>query len=432
MFRKLAVAALMCLLGFAQAGMSIEVVNRENATLNIHGRLQTFGFSDYVLDDFRDHLRVFLFVRQARLMFDGQVNGINYDMMLAFGGEELVRNTGGTVSNTSLGLLDFSADAPVFGSHWLKMGQFKVPYGLERLHDSGSLLFADRSIAELPFNLGRDVGFALHREDETSKLAYALAVMTGGGRDNPIRNLPLRLSSPMLVLRAGIRDGVADDLFAPKQVDPDEQKPGYQLMVNGMFIRDSRVGHSTVLQVKPVEKGLLTDANWNQYISQRDVTNNSNYMTGDLIQAGGDVMWRTLMGAGLFTAEAEANYGQYRNVVGFLEMTGARAQASWFRNKWGIGMRYAVVFADDKFTSSGGRKIFANREPMHEVTPSLTFFHRKNIKIVMDAPVLIDVPVAIENKIGYYVLTDQPDQTNVGTIIRQTVPSARMVIQFMF
>lgn len=427
--KKLAIAAAF-LLGIVQAGMSIEVINKENVRLNMHGRMQMFGLTDYVLDEWRDHIRVFLFVRQARLAFDGDVNGIRYDVEYAFGGEEGLKNTGGTVANSSLGLLDFSAEVPTYRTLAVKFGQFKVPYGLERMENSGDLMFTDRSIAHLPFNLGRDVGVALY--DNAEKYSYAFALMTGGGRDNPLRNLPLRLGTPMVVFRGGIKNNMDDSLFDPKQVDPDGLKPGFGAFVNAMYQRDSRVGHSTVMQVKPVEKGLLTDPNWNQFLALKDVTGGSNFLLGDLWQAGGDTTWRTNAGPGLLTLEAEANYGQYKNSAGWLEMSSARAQVSFFKNPWGIGLRYAVLFTDDKATSTGGRKILENKMPIHEIAPSITLFHKKYFKIVLDAPVLIDVPVSIENKLGYYVLTDQPDQTNAGSIIRQVVPSGRMVAQLSF
>lgn len=425
----LILSTLLCPAQFAQ---SIEIIDKENVKLNMHGRLQSYAFTDYVLDEYRDHLRLLLFVRQARLKFTGQVNGINFDVQYAFGGEEGVKNTGGTVANSSLGLLDFSAGVPLFGSHYVKFGQYKVPYGLERLENSGDLMFADRSIATLPFNQGRDVGFSL--VSNADRFAYSAGIFTGGGRDNPIRDLPIRLGTPLIVLRGGYKDGIDDDLFNPKQTDPESLKPGFAVFANALFLKDSRVGHSTVMQTKPVEKGLLTDSNWNPFIAQTDGTGASNFLTGDLWQGGGDVVWRTNAGAGLFTTEAEVNYGQYKNLVGLLEMTGARVQAGYSKSFWGVGLRYAVIFADDKFAKSG-RKIFANREPVHEITPSITIFHRKFLKVVMDAPVLVDVPVSIESaptKLGYYVLTDQPDQTGAGTIIRQTVPSARLVVQFSF
>ena len=418
---------MLSILAWIQAAQSIEVINKENVTLNMHGRLQTFGLSDYVLDPYRDHLRIFLFVRQARLAFDGQVNTLKYDVEYAFGGEEGLKNTGGTVANSSLGLLDFAVDVPVRNDIYAKIGQFKVPYGLERLQNSGDLLYTDRSIAHLPFNQGRDVGLALY--DSSQGFAWNFGLFTGGGRDNPIRNLPMRLGTPMFVFRGGYQSEAEENPFDPKQIDPDGLKPGFSVMTNLLFIRDTRVGHSTVLRVKPVEKGLLTDSNWNPFIDTADGASGSH--TGDLFQGGGDLTWRTGMGSGLLTTEAEVNYGQYKNKIGWLEMTGARTQLGYQQNQWGAGLRYGVIFADNKFAKSG-RVIFVNHRPVHEITPSFTFFHKKFLKIVISAPVLVDVPVSTETNLGMYVLTDQTDQTNAGPIIRQTVPSARAVVQFSF
>ncbi len=420
----LALAAIM-----AQTGWSIELVSKDDATLNMHGRLQTFGFTNYVEDPFRDHLRLYLFVKQARLAFNGHVNDIKYDVELAFGGEEGLQTTSGGTANASQGLLDFNMDVPLFGTAYLKTGQFKVPYGLERLTNSGSLLFAERSIMTAPFNAGRDVGVALY--DNADRYAYTLGIFTGAGRDNPIRDIPLTLGAPLITARAGIKNRIDDDLFDPKQVSLEPMKPGFAVFANALYIKDSRVGHSTVLQVKPVEKSLLTNSNWNPFITQKDVTGGSNYLLGDLWQAGGDAVYRVNAGPGLLSVEGEANYGLYKNSAGNVQATGARIQFGYHQSPWSVALRYAIVFPDDK-SGNGTVKIFKNRDPIHEVTPSITMFHKKNLKIIFDAPIQVDVPVSVENKLGYYVLTDQPDQSGVGTVIRQVVPSGRMLLQLVF
>ncbi len=431
--RKIALA--MALFGLMSGvAHSIEVVNKDDVKLNMHGTLQSYAFTNYVNDEYRDHLRLLLFVRQARLRFTGEVNTIKFDVQYAFGGEEGVKNTGGTVANSSLGLLDFSADVPVpfLSQTYFKFGQYKVPYGLERLEYSANLMYADRSIATLPFNQGRDVGFSLVNSAEHHVLSGS--IFTGGGRDNPIRDLPIRLGSPMLVVRGGYKNGIDENLFEQKQTDYDQLKPGFALFGNALYMEDSRVGHSTVMQTKAVEKGLLTDSNWNPYIGVADVTGVSNFVTGDLWQAGADMIWRKALASGIFSTEAEANYGIYKNTLGYVEATGGRVQVGYSKSFWGLGLRYAVIFPDDKFAKSG-RKVTGQRDPIHEITPSLTLYHKKFFKIVMDAPLLIDVPVSVESsptKLGAYVLTDQPDQTNAGAITRQTVPSGRLVMQFSF
>ncbi len=60
----------------------------------------------------------------------------------------------------SLSLLDFVFNMPLLGSQttYLKVGQFKVPYGREQLAYEANLQFADRSINNLGFVVGRDVG----------------------------------------------------------------------------------------------------------------------------------------------------------------------------------------------------------------------------------------------------------------------------------
>ena len=87
--------------------------------------------------------------------------------------------------------------------------------------------------------------------------------------------------------------------------------------------------------------------------------------------------------------------------------------------------------------ANGGAAITGTR-PYYEITPAITYYFKgHDMKIVADAPVLIDVPVINEYNVGSYVITEQPDQVTYltagqGTIRRQVVPEARLMFQIAF
>jgi len=73
-------------------------------------------------------------------------------------------------------------------------------------------------------------------------------------------------------------------------------------------------------------------------------------------------------------------------------------------------------------------------DPIHEVTPMLTYRLQKNVKIILDGSILLDVPVAVEEGVGAYVLTDHPEEITAEgvTIERQNVINLRAAVQINF
>jgi Phosphate-selective porin O and P len=268
-------------------------------------------------------------------------------------------------SNTGLTLLDFSFDVPLFNteSTWFKVGQFKVPYSRESITDEAQFQLVEHSINFLGFNLGRDVGAALHTYQ--GRFAGTMGIFTGGARDVPLRFLPEHLGVPMLVARLGYNDGLDKDVFTIAQNDLRPQRTVKATYINAMFMKNTHIGHSTVLQA--------------------------------------------------------------RN----LRISGARVQGGVLMNKFETTIRYAVMVPDENFAKSG-TKITGNR-PIQEVVPALSYYIKgHDHKVVLDFPVLIDVPIFIENAAGAYVSVEQPDQASVivpatGRVERQTVPEARLM-----
>ncbi|HZN55256.1 MAG TPA: porin [Candidatus Polarisedimenticolaceae bacterium] len=67
----------------------------------------------------------------------------------------------------------------------LRIGQYKVPFGLQELTQDMRQEFVDRSIASAKFAPSRDVGLMLHGQFLEKKLGYQVGVFNGGGQNNP-------------------------------------------------------------------------------------------------------------------------------------------------------------------------------------------------------------------------------------------------------
>jgi hypothetical protein len=403
---------------------------------NLGGRLQVLGVGEKVNDPIAYKERVYLFMKQARLNVSGKAGKFKYFSEIGFAGEEeavVAPNPGVT-----LNLLSCSVDMQLGESTFLKVGQFKVPYSRERLTDSGHLLFDTRSLQNLGFRIGYDVGLALHQYH--GNFAYAFGVFTGGGRDIPERYLPESLGVPMLVTRLGWNNGYDEDIFTTRHKKHDVDTSGQALFFNAMYTKDSLVGHSSVQNVKLTEKSLLTNPNWNPYIGKTPLDKSVHW------QVGLDAANRMSTSFGHYSLEFEANYAKFENSYGLLNIAGGRLEGGAIAKPLGYSLRYAVLYPDKRFsyaytdasTKARVEKKITTGKAIHEITPAISyFFEKEQAKIILDFPYFIQVPVAIEDKVGAYVLTEQVDQVSVlsksgSSIERQNVPEIRILFQMMF
>jgi hypothetical protein len=412
------------------------VVTGDEFSLDARGRMQWLGVAQHLDDDVRNDGRLYLFMKQARLRFTGRYDDTKFDVHWAYGGEDVVAVNPGV----ALSLLDFSFDVPFILDTRVKIGQFRVPYGRERLTDAGTLNFGDRSIQSPGFHWNRDVGVALHTY--RGKFAGAAGIFTGGGRSVPQRYLPEILGIPMVVARLGYNDGVDEDIFNVRARERQVDRTKKAVFVNALYLKDSLVGHSTVLNVRSTDKSLLINSNWNPFITRAPLSQ------GEVWQAGGDAVIRTPLAGGTLTAEAEANYARFENPHGALALKGGRVQVGLSKGAVEMNLRYARLYPDKRMantytpagtTTPANTLLAPDGKPMQELTPSLTYHYRKNVAVVMDLPILIDMLVFKEGNLGGYVATEQPDQASVvkpgafpGSVTRETVPEARLMIQFTF
>jgi len=425
--RTAALAAL--LLGLTARGFAVELITKDDMELNVGGRMQLFGLGQTVKDPHRTDARVFLFMKQSRLMFFGRYENYKYYVELAFAGEEEVAN-----KNASLNLLDYYFDVPLGDAAFVKLGQFKIPYSRERITSSGEMLFAERSIQSLAFKPGRDVGVAVH--GGKGALAGVFGVFTGGGRDVPERYLPEKLGFPLVALRLGVNNNLDKDVFTLSQTDHAADRVKTAVFLNALYTKDTIIGHSTVLNVKTSDKNLLLNPNWNPYIVMTP------YDKGDLWQAGADAALRAPLGSFTFTGEIEGNTAEFHNNYGTLNLAGGRAQIGLYKKPIEAAVQYAFVIPDNKmaYYDTAAKKTYAvtGSRTIHQITPSVTYHLKKlqKAKIILDAPVLLNMPTFIEKGVGAYVASEQPDQTSVlksgGRVKLQTVVEARMLFQLAF
>jgi hypothetical protein len=408
------------------ARADISVVHTDDSELQIGGMAQGLGLGQEVDDPYKSHERAYLFLKEARLRTDGHYGDYRFYLELGLGGEdEVVAPSPGV----SLGLLDLSFDIPVLGSKttYVKVGQFKVPYGREQLTYTGDMQFADISIESLGFDVGRDVGVAV--VSHPGPVTLIGGVFTGGGRDIPPDHyLPEKLGVPLVAARAvvGNLDG---DPFLLTQTGPRPDHLRAAFAVNGLYTRDSLVGHSTVLNVKLVDKSLLLDSNWNPYIAKAP------FSQGSWWQAGTDAAFRTPAGPVAVSGEIEGDWAGYQNQYGVVHMAGGRTQFAVSRGPFEVAARYAFMVPDKNFTVSGAE--ITGNEPMHEITPSLTYVIKDEMmKLVLDVPYLVHVPVFNEKGVGSYVGTEFPDESALlakgGTVNRQNVVEGRFMFQARF
>jgi len=446
---KITIALRLCVIAFMIAGgsgysafaetesdASQALAKTETITVNlpkIGGTIQMLGVAEHLKDDYRSDNRVYLFQKQARLNVSGTEESIDYYFLLQFGGEEVPKGRNGNVGNTVMSLLEAYVDIPLVSRNLgVRVGQFKAPFSREMLSDTDSLQFADYSINALGFNVGRDVGVALH--GALGGFEAAAGVFTGGGINVPQRYLPQELNVPMSVVRMGFNT-MDKNVLTVEQFNPSTSRQGFAVYVSGMYQEDSRIGHSSVMSSKQNDVSLFYNTNWNPYL--RAVTA-SQVEIGTLMQLEADAAFLLDFGRVKLNGAVEANYGKYKNDLGSLTMRGGAAHGGIFIAPVLMSLRYAVLYPDENFGyfKSPTTYPIVGKAPIHEITPSMTFFFGRHVKLTMDLQIWIGVPVAMEPNLGAYNLMTMPDQAkwaaSTDAVKRQNAATGRMNFQFTF
>lgn len=161
----------------AAFGKGVTVANEAgNLSLNVRARIQA-RFTETVSDT---HAEEFL-IRRMRLSLRGKFfsNQLEYNVQLGFANAD-------TEPDLRLPLRD--AYVTWSPKEWfsLRFGQMKVAYARQRRTSSGTLQFADRSVATAELNLDRDVGVVAMLGDlplGPSTLSADVGVYGGDGRN---------------------------------------------------------------------------------------------------------------------------------------------------------------------------------------------------------------------------------------------------------
>ena len=418
------------LVGMSAPSLAItEVAKTGDLEIGIGGRMNLMGLGELSQDPVRDKNRIYLFQKNSRLEFSAKQGEHLFYSQLALGGEDVY------TGNTNLTLLDmYTKVSTPLGN--VVAGQYKVPFGGEQLSDGGNLIFNKRSLLEMGFQMGRDYGLAW--QNTMGPVNAIVGVYAGGGRDVPERYIPVKMGVPLLVARVGVGE-IGKDLYSlpepyetQRSFGEDETKSG--LYLNGMYTKNTLVGHGSVLSQRKFDNTIMLNTAWNPYLAAQPNSEGNEYWA-----AGVDYAIQN----GPVRAEAEVNHAQFSNNLGELKLSGARAQVGYNVNPFEVALRYSALLPDTKFaatnaTSKATTPLTADGKAIQEIAPSITWYiNGHNLKLIADLPIQIDAPVVTETGIGNYNLINQPDQTSYlttgkGTLSRQLNIQGRLGLQYQF
>jgi phosphate-selective porin OprO/OprP len=155
----------------------------DNAQISLSNRIQ-FRFIDEMPDSkvrlpgtTADGQSVPSFrIRRAKTSLEGWFwkKELTYEVQLSWAGPEA-----GASTQTPLEDARLTWDASKTGAFKITIGQFKVPLGRQSMTSSGHLQFADRSLLDLEFTRGRDIGIQLSGRVAQDKVEYFAGVFNG-------------------------------------------------------------------------------------------------------------------------------------------------------------------------------------------------------------------------------------------------------------
>jgi hypothetical protein len=241
----------------------------------------------------------------------------------------------------------------------------------------------------------------------------------------------------MLVTRFGVNSGLDQDVFTPYNFEAMQGKAGQAAYVNAAYTKDSRVGHSSPLNTKYLDKSLMLDSAWNPYIAASD-------QKAEYYQLGADVaIQRPISATCDLLLSAEINYADFKNDVGELKSSGGVTSADLLFKNWALSLRYAVVSPDENMAYTYTDAVTKETtlypitdKNIQEIGGSIVRFIRNhNLKLIADLVVQMDVPVAIEEGNGAYNLMAQSDQVsyaaNEGIELQENY-IGKLMVQYEF
>ncbi len=431
--RHLALLTAIALVGLLRAGA-------EDLKVRLGGHIRPLWLVQRVDDPYRHKTQLFHFLRTARLSVQAEYRGLSlYSELTLTGREAEIPLSPATNPTWGLNatLLDFYGDIqlPFLSGISVRLGQFKVPFGREQLARYRDMDFVDRTPLWTFIGLGRDVGGALHGTIG-DMVDFALAVQTGVGRDVPERFLPEIVEMlPMITLRVGARSQeLKTNAFLFPHASAPSGKLTWSIAANALYLKDVLTGHSTVLNVRAKDKPLLLQPVWNPYIARRPLE------AGEGLGIGADGMLSLPVEPLQLRLEAEGAWARYKNTYGELSVLGAWVAALVDFDNFTGGIRYAFV-RPDTVMGAGISPAFPQPigdKPITELIPMLSFrFLENRVKLLLEVPIWLDMPVVIEKDVGAYVLLQQWDQLRIvatagNRVERQNIIGVRAAVQMGF
>lgn len=157
-------------------GLSVET---ESFSLRIRGRMQLLVAMSNT--DGTDDVTTEVMARRVRLAIGGHLltHHLRYYFQFGFAARDVE-------TDFPMPLRDAYLEWQPVPSFALRVGQMKVPYGLQRVISSSALAFADRGLTIAEFNLDRDVGLMVMSDDLgewNGRLRYRIGAFGGQGRN---------------------------------------------------------------------------------------------------------------------------------------------------------------------------------------------------------------------------------------------------------
>ncbi len=115
-------------------------------------------------------------IRRAKTSLEGWFwkKELTFELQLSWAGPEA-----GASTQTPLEDATLTWDASKKGTFMITLGQLKVPLGRQEMTSSGRQQFADRSLLNLEFTRGRDIGVQVEGRVSNDRIAYFAGVFNG-------------------------------------------------------------------------------------------------------------------------------------------------------------------------------------------------------------------------------------------------------------
>lgn len=161
-------------------------------SLNLRGRVQLQAISLIPTEGSTAVRQNAIYARRARLALKGELPyDLSFTLQLAFANLDME-------SDAPNVLRDFYVEWKRLRDASVRVGQTKVPFGVQRVVSSSSLQMVDRSVVTGELNLDRDVGLIVFSDDLfglDGRLRYAAGVFGGDGRNRIGTNVGLLYSA---------------------------------------------------------------------------------------------------------------------------------------------------------------------------------------------------------------------------------------------